>query len=183
MQEDDNNASYSFDAYYYIPASAFDEKGKLQMSMTYNLENYSTAQFVVTNKSSLKTFLHKVHQVSFSGVNLVLTGEEDDCSDWNFRIDYNFETFTKIKATLNTKSYPCPDDEGRSTKVAQTNTVMMIGLLLCAVMGLYHSWKNIYETGINYMTLRYIRKKQRLKIITGQASEESSFFTVIATIL
>lgn len=183
MREDSRNSSYSFLAYYYVPSAAFDDKGHLQMRMRYNLDTYSTEMFDVQAIHTVKSFLHKVQQLSFTGTNIILVGDTDTCSEWSFRIDYGFETHTKIRATVNAKSFPCAIEPnpigGFNPMTAVKNSgntsntyFFMVALLMCSLMGLYFSWKNVYETGINYMTLRFLRKRQRLQQITGNYLSE-----------
>eukprot|EP01017_Pseudomicrothorax_dubius_P004914 TRINITY_DN11117_c0_g1_i3.p1 TRINITY_DN11117_c0_g1~~TRINITY_DN11117_c0_g1_i3.p1 ORF type:complete len:579 (+),score=109.86 TRINITY_DN11117_c0_g1_i3:406-2142(+) len=166
---DSRNASYYFVSYFYKPADSIDEMGRSRLKEPYNLYNYTTPLFDVSSLRSLKTFMQKVSQLSFRGYNIILISDEGECSEWSLRVSYSFETFSKIRAKVDAKSFPCGysggDDIPIFSRPGQRQNLKYfytLALLLVALAGLYFSWKRVYETGINYMTTRYHIKRQRL---------------------
>eukprot|EP01017_Pseudomicrothorax_dubius_P050504 TRINITY_DN9581_c0_g1_i5.p1 TRINITY_DN9581_c0_g1~~TRINITY_DN9581_c0_g1_i5.p1 ORF type:complete len:489 (-),score=73.15 TRINITY_DN9581_c0_g1_i5:18-1484(-) len=118
--------------------------------------------------------MQKVSVLVLRANNIILRNEEERCSEWDLRIIYTFEGFTKIKASIDARSYQCqaanplPNElKAKKNAYARKNScyVYSLSLLICSLLGLYFSWKKAYETSINYKTTQYYIRKKALKNI------------------
>ena len=153
---------------YYIELEKTNHSSNRNSQFDVNLDDGIPLDFVdIDNSAALKNMTNSLNQLTFSGDNIMTTMRYGDarnsyfCNKWSIRIDYNFETFSRIVANFDSASTFCdesPFQEGNKDNFGQSYLLIHFIVLILASISLFLSWKSIYQMAKDYMQYMFLYK-------------------------
>ncbi|CAK84973.1 unnamed protein product (macronuclear) [Paramecium tetraurelia] len=166
-------SEFKFNIFY----SQFDTDNANQTVFDVDIDEGFTEPFNINDVHSIKSFIGNVQLMEFQGnkiynfINFRDIEGVESCTNWNFKITYNFDKIGVINAKIETGNSNCPEDQKKQS--GQDFLLIHFIVLILGGISIYTTIKYLYDIGSEYMYNKQMYKDIKNIVETQPLNDQS----------